>query len=77
MSVISSAWSWNKKIYFTRTQFSKKDVGEWEIERGFKMNGYTVLAPEKLSLAEQAFYIHHADSIVSLAGTICHNYILI
>ena len=60
-------------IYFTRTLFSNKDVGEWEIERAFKENGYTIMSPERLSLAEQVFYINNASKIASLSGTICHN----
>lgn len=64
-----------EKIYFTRTRFGKWDIGEWEIEKAFLNNGYTILSPESLGLVEQVFYIYHAKEIVSLSGTIPHNYI--
>ena len=63
------------KVYFTRTKFGKWDIGEWEIEKAFFDNGYTILSPEKLSIVEQIFYINHANELVSLSGTIPHNYI--
>lgn len=64
-----------EKIYFTRTRFGKWDIGEWEIEKAFLNNGYTILSPESLGLVEQVYYIYHAKEIVSLSGTIPHNYI--
>lgn len=64
-----------KKIYFSRTHFSNRDVGEWEIEKGFKENGFEILYPEQLSLVEQIFYICNAEILVSLSGTIPHNFV--
>ena len=64
-----------KKIYFSRTHFSNRDVGEWEIEKGFKENGFEILYPEQLSVVEQIFYISNAEILVSLSGTIPHNFI--
>ena len=64
------------KIYFTRREFFKAritEIGEKEIEDTFRNNGYTILAPEKLSLLEQVYYINHATEIVCMSGTIPHN----
>ena len=63
------------KIYFTRTRFGKWDIGECEIERAFQDNGFTIISPESLGIVEQVFYINNAKEIVSLSGTIPHNYI--
>lgn len=65
-----------KKIYFTRTQLLKSklnEVGEKEIEELFSSAGFHVLAPEKLSLVEQIFYIRNCEVMASLSGTIPHN----
>ena len=64
------------KIYFTRTGFPRaklKEIGEKEIEDAFRYNGFTVLSPEKLSLAEQIFYISNCEELASMSGTIPHN----
>lgn len=64
-----------KRIYFTRMNFSSTDVGEKEIAECFEKNGFRILSPERLSLAEQIFYISNADEIASVSGTIPHNFI--
>lgn len=65
-----------KKIYFTRTRLRKgrrTEIGEPEIERLFKNNGFKVISPEKCSLKELVFYVSNADEIAALSGTIPHN----
>ena len=64
------------KVYFTRRQFSgarDRDRGEENLERFFQANGYTVIAPEKLSLRQQVFYYQYAKEIAALAGSITHS----
>ena len=65
-----------EKIYFTRQQFRRAhmtEVGEKEIEELFRSSGFTVLAPEKLTVEEQIFYFSTAGEIASISGTISHN----
>ena len=65
-----------QRIYFTRTQFRRSrytEVGERRIEELFRQRGFTVLAPEKLSVREQIFYFNTCREIASLSGTISHN----
>ncbi len=63
------------RIYFTRTQFRRSrytEVGEKRIEKLFEKNGFTVLAPEQLTVREQVFYFSTCREIASLSGTIAH-----
>ena len=65
-----------EKVYFTRQQFRRAhmtEVGEKEIEVAFRSSGFTVLAPEKLSVEEQVYYFATAGEIASISGTISHN----
>ncbi len=63
-----------EKIYFTRNYMHrKKEVGEKEFERYFTKNGFKVLAPEKLTLKEQIFYVSNCKILASLEGTLAHN----
>ena len=67
-----------EKIYFTRRSFKvaqRKEVGEKEVEELFRNNGFQILAPEKLSVVEQIYYIHTCKYMVSMSGTIPHNVI--
>lgn len=64
------------RIYFTRTKNLKSklnEVGEKEIEAIFEKVGFTVMAPEKLSLVEQIFYIRNCKEMAAMSGTIPHN----
>ena len=61
------------KIYLTRTQWPAGDgVGEEYYERFFESEGYKVIAPEKLSLADQIRYISGATHIACTMGTMAH-----
>ena len=61
------------KIYLTRTQWKANDgVGEEYFEEFFKNQGYTVVAPETLPLAEQVRHIAHASHIACTMGTMAH-----
>ncbi len=64
-----------KKIYFTRTQLpqSTRDIGEWTIEKVFKSLGYTIVAPEKLSVLTQLQLLMNCDAFAATEGSIAHN----
>lgn len=64
------------KIYWTRTHLRKArrtEIGEKQIEKLFKANGYKVLAPEKLSLVEQVHYFSTCRQMAGISGSIPHN----
>lgn len=62
-----------KKIYLTRTNLKvaeKKEFGEKIIEENFKRNGYSIIAPEKLSIQEQIAIFQKGKEIVCVNGSI-------
>lgn len=64
------------KIYMTRTLLEpKKEIGEKYIEDFFVKEGYFVIAPEKLTVAEQIYYICNCKEIASIEGSAAHNVI--
>lgn len=63
-----------EKLYLTRTAIKKrKEVGEEKIEELFASNGFKVLSMEKLSVAEQVYYMKHCSVVASIDGTVAHN----
>lgn len=61
------------KIYLTRTHLKRhKEVGEKRFERFFTANGFKVVAPEELDLAEQAYLIRHCKELASIEGSHAH-----
>lgn len=66
----------SKKLYLTRTKLKKAkfyETGEKEIEDIFRLNGFEIVSPEKLSLQQQISLFMNAEMIVSLSGTLPHN----
>lgn len=66
------------KIYFSRGHFKKainSEIGHELLEHYFKLNGFTVLYPEELSLEEMICYIRNADICATPSGTLPHNYL--
>lgn len=65
-----------EKIYLTRTQgkFGSlwKDLGEKAIEQAFAREGYTVIAPEKHTVAQQFWMMMNCRQLVATDGSICH-----
>lgn len=64
------------KVYFTRCQFSgakDRERGEEDLEKFFQYNGYTIIAPEKLSLKQQVFYYQYSKELAAVAGSITHS----
>ncbi len=63
-----------EKVYLTRTMLDmKKEVGEKLFERFFQMNGFQIVSPEKLTIAEQAFILRNCKEVASIEGTHAHN----
>ena len=63
------------KIYLTRTQGSFgtfRDLGEKLIEDVFRKEGYTVVAPEKLTVPQQIWLMMNVKDLVATDGSICH-----
>jgi hypothetical protein len=62
------------KIYFTRRQLERrKEVGEKAFENLFANNGFKVLAPERLSLKEQIWYLRNCNTLATIEGTLAIN----
>ena len=61
------------KVYFARLNFGKAaqtEFGENQIAEWMKVNGYTIISPEKLTLRDQIYIWNHAKEIVCLNGSI-------
>lgn len=64
------------KIYFSRSRLRKAimtEIGEPEIERIYRKNGYKIIYPERCDFNELVFLISNCKEFVSLSGTIPHN----
>ncbi len=62
------------KVYFSRSEFSpgffSKDIGQEIIDQLFRMNGWTIVSPEKLTLDEQITIWNTSNQIACINGTI-------
>lgn len=66
------------KVYFTRSQFNNalsREVGLKVIDSVMRNGGFNILAPEKLSLADQVAIWNYASEIACINGTIPLNVI--
>ena len=62
-----------KKVYFARTSFGKArgtEFGEETIVQWMESNGFTIIAPEKLSVRDQIYIWNQAEEIGCLDGSI-------
>ena len=67
-----------EKVYFTRSKFrgaKSREVGLQIIDEVMKNGGYNIIAPEKLTLAEQVLIWNSAKRIACINGTIPLNVI--
>lgn len=63
-----------KRLYLSRRKMgTAKEAGEEIIEQFFARNGFTVIYPDELSIAEQAAWYKGAELIASVEGTASHN----
>ena len=63
-------------VYFTRCRYGKaaqKELGEKEIEKCFRDNGYRIVSPEQCSLDELVWIIRNAGTIAGVNGSVTHN----
>ena len=63
------------RIYLTRTQSkfgTYRDLGEEAIEKVFRQEGYTIVAPEKLTIPQQLWLMMNVKDLVATDGSICH-----
>lgn len=62
-----------EKVYFSRMSFGKakhSEFGENNIAKWLETNGFTSVAPEKLSVRDQIYLWNHASEIACLDGSI-------
>lgn len=66
----------NKKIFLTRSQLKNSKKYEINIEyldKFFANNGYEIVSPEKIELADLIKLFHSSKEIVSICGSLAHN----
>lgn len=66
---------WGKKIYFSRSKFSKGsniEYGEKAIERVFNKMGYSIFIPEDYSIVEQIQMLKQCKSFAATEGSVAH-----
>lgn len=64
------------KVYLSKNKWTGLDFqcfGEEKLEQAFRMNGYHVVYPEKMTLKEQIAVLKGASEIAAPAGTLAHN----
>lgn len=62
-----------EKVYFTRLAFGKAkttEIGEDLLAKWLRANGFSLIAPEKLSVRDQIYVWNHAGHIACLDGSI-------
>lgn len=73
---VESDWQPMEKIYFTRSNFAKGnnyDFGLDSLDSFFSSNGFSLLAPETVTLSQMIFYIRNASEIATISGSVHHN----
>lgn len=71
-------FNYPEKIFLTRSNLKnahKNEINCELLDKYFVDNGYQILSPERMSLTELIRYFHHAKSIVSICGTLAHNFL--
>lgn len=64
----------NRRVYLTRAGLTKGRVhGETVIEEAFREDGYEIISPEKLSIAEQVQLVNDASVVAGCVGSALHN----
>lgn len=74
---ISCAISVPKKIYLSRSKFSKRpesrsEQGEEIIEKQMRKIGFTSIIPEEYSFAEQVYMVRHCEQLATTEGSVAH-----
>ena len=63
------------KIYLTRRGWKSDIYGERNVEKYFKKQGYTIMSPEKYSIAEQIVMMNSASEIAATESSLSHSMI--
>lgn len=67
-----------ERVFLTRSRLKnarKNEINCEILDEFFKKNGFTVLSPEKMTLDDLILYFRHAKYIVSICGTLAHNFL--
>lgn len=75
-AAVDPSWTAYEKIYFTRSHFAKENGYEFgldSLDDYFQRNGFQILAPEQIPLAQMIFYLRNAGEIASMSGSTPHN----
>ena len=73
---VDPTWKPAEKIFFTRSSFAKGshfEFGQECLDDFFRQNGFSVLAPESLTLSQMIFYIRSASQVATMSGSAHHN----
>lgn len=73
---VDPSWTPYEKIYFTRSHFAKENGYEFgldSLDDYFRRNGFQILAPERVPLAQMIYYLRNAREIASMSGSTPHN----
>ncbi|MBD5391659.1 glycosyltransferase family 61 protein [bacterium] len=63
----------HEKIYMSRARLGqRRTYGEEKIQQIFAKNGYTIVYPEQISLAQQIGYVKNCKYLAGCAGTALH-----
>lgn len=65
------------KIYLSHAHWkgaNNRDIGESDIENFFNLNGFQSIYPEELTVTQQIQLIYNAKQVVSVLGTMSHNF---
>jgi hypothetical protein len=67
-----------EKVYYSRTGLhSSRDVGEKDIEKLFKLMGFKIVKPERLTFVEQLSILQGCKCFAATEGSISHNAIFL
>ena len=63
-----------ERVYMSRTKLpeSMRTIGEKKIQKIFEKNGYTIIYPETMTIAEQIAAVRNAKYLAGCAGTAMH-----
>lgn len=67
-----------RRVYFSRRgQVNRYMIGEWRFEWALRRRGFTVVRPERLSVAEQVALMRDAEVVVAPSGAALANAIFL
>ena len=73
---VDPAWQRADRLFFTRSSFAKGngfDFGLDCLDNFFQNNGFTLLAPETITLSHLIWLIRGASEVATISGSVHHN----